>query len=237
MKIRCLLVDDEPLALEVLQSHISNSNGLEVAGICKNALEALDILHEKQVDLIFLDIKMPTLLGTDFLKSLSNPPKVIFVTAYREFAMDGYELDAIDYLLKPVSFEKFLKAVSKVKRLMGHDYIIQAEESRKNPEAFVYMKVDKSMQKVFVNEILYVESRRDYVKVFLSTGKSFLAKQSISSMINLLSEQSFLRVHRSFLVSVDKITGYNNNDIQLGSLEIPIGKLYKQQVMEAINSK
>jgi len=237
MKIRCLLVDDEPLALEVLQSHISNSNGLEVAGICKNALEALDILHEKQVDLIFLDIKMPTLLGTDFLKSLSNPPKVIFVTAYREFAMDGFELDAIDYLLKPVSFEKFLKAVSKVKRLMGHDYIIQAEESRKNPEAFVYMKVDKSMQKVLVNEILYVESRRDYVKVFLSTGKSFLAKQSISSMINLLSEQSFLRVHRSFLVSVDKITGYNNNDIQLGSLEIPIGKLYKQQVMEAINSK
>lgn len=237
MKIRCLLVDDEPLALEVLQSHISNSNGLEVAGICKNALEALDILHEKQVDLIFLDIKMPTLLGTEFLKSLSNPPKVIFVTAYREFAMDGFELDAIDYLLKPVSFEKFLKAVSKVKRLMGHDYIIQAEESRKNPEAFVYMKVDKSMQKVFVNEILYVESRRDYVKVFLSTGKSFLAKQSISSMINLLSEQSFLRVHRSFLVSVDKITGYNNNDIQLGSLEIPIGKLYKQQVMEAINSK
>jgi len=237
MKIRCLLVDDEPLALEVLQSHISNSNGLEVAGICKNALEALDILHEKQVDLIFLDIKMPTLLGTDFLKSLSNPPKVIFVTAYREFAMDGFELDAIDYLLKPVSFEKFLKAVSKVKRLMGHDYIIQAEESRKNPEAFVYMKVDRSMQKVFVNEILYVESRRDYVKVFLSTGKSLLAKQSISSMINLLSEQSFLRVHRSFLVSVDKITGYNNNDIQLGSLEIPIGKLYKQQVMEAINSK
>ena len=237
MKIRCLLVDDEPLALEVLQSHISNSNGLEVAGICKNALEALDILHKKQVDLIFLDIKMPTLLGTDFLKSLSNPPKVIFVTAYREFAMDGFELDAIDYLLKPVSFEKFLKALSKVKRLMGHDYIIQAEESRKNPEAFVYMKVDKSMQKVFVNEILYVESRRDYVKVFLSTGKSFLAKQSISSMINLLSEQSFLRVHRSFLVSVDRITGYNNNDIQLGSLEIPIGKLYKQQVMEAINSK
>ena len=237
MKIRCLLVDDEPLALEVLQSHISNCNGLEVAGICKNALEALDILHEKQVDLIFLDIKMPTLLGTELLKSLSNPPKVIFVTAYREFAMDGYELDAIDYLLKPVSFERFLKAVSKVKRLMGHDYILQAEESKKNPVAFVYMKVDKSMQKVFVNEILYVESRRDYVKIFLATGKSFLAKQSISSTINLLSEQSFLRVHRSFLVSVNKITGYNNNDIQLGSIEIPIGKLYKQQVMEAVNSK
>ncbi|HET9746932.1 MAG TPA: response regulator transcription factor [Chitinophagaceae bacterium] len=237
MKIRCLLVDDEPLALEVLLSHISNCKGLEITGICKNSLEALDILHEKQVDLMFLDIKMPKLLGTELLKSLSNPPKVIFITAYREFAMDGYELDAIDYLLKPVSFERFLRAVSKVKRLMGHDYVLHAEEPRKNPEAFVYMKVDKSMQKVFVNEILYIESRRDYVKVFLTTGKSFLAKHSISSMINLLSEQSFLRVHRSFLVSVEKITGYNNDDIQLGSVEIPIGKLYKHQVMEAINTK
>jgi DNA-binding LytR/AlgR family response regulator len=237
MKIRCLLVDDEPLALEVLQSHISNCNGLEVAGSCKNALEAIDLLHQKQVDLIFLDIKMPTLLGTELLKSLSNPPKVIFVTAYREFAMDGYELDAIDYLLKPVSFERFLKAVYKVKRLMGHDYILQAQESRENPDAFVYMKVDKSMQKVLVNEILYVESRRDYVKIFLTTGKSFLAKQSISSMVNLLSEQSFLRVHRSFLVSVHKITGYDSNDIQLGSIEIPIGKLFKQHVMETINSR
>jgi DNA-binding LytR/AlgR family response regulator len=237
MKIRCLLVDDEPLALEVLQSHISNCNGLEVAGSCKNALEAIDLLHQKQVDLIFLDIKMPTLLGTELLKSLSNPPKVIFVTAYREFAMDGYELDAIDYLLKPVSFERFLKAVYKVKRLMGHDYILQAQESIENPDAFVYMKVDKSMQKVLVNEILYVESRRDYVKIFLTTGKSFLAKQSISSMVNLLSEQSFLRVHRSFLVSVHKITGYDSNDIQLGSIEIPIGKLFKQHVMETINSR
>jgi DNA-binding LytR/AlgR family response regulator len=237
MKIRCLLVDDEPLALEVLQSHISNCNGLEVAGRCKNALEAIDILHRKPVDLIFLDIKMPKLLGTELLKSLSSPPKVIFVTAYREFAMDGYELDAIDYLLKPVSFERFLKAISKVKRLMGHDYVLQADEPRKNPNAFVYMRVDKSMHKVFVNEILYVESRKDYVLVFLTTGKSFLAKQSITSMVNLLSEQSFLRAHRSFLVSVGKITGYNNNDIRLGSIEIPIGKLYKQQVMEAINLK
>src|SRR5215204_1982920 len=232
MKIRCLLVDDEPLALEVLQSHILNCNGIEIAGSCKNAIEAIDILHDKHIDLIFLDIKMPTLLGTELLKSLSNPPKVIFVTAYREFAMDGYDLDAIDYLLKPVSFERFLKAVSKVKRLMGHDYVLQAEESRKNPDAFVYIRVDKSMQKVFVNQILYVESRRDYVKVFLTTGKSFLAKQSISSMVNLLSEQSFLRVHRSFLVSVNKITGYDNNDLRLGAIEIPIGKLYKQQVME-----
>ncbi len=119
MKLRCLLVDDEPPALKVLESHISNSNGLEIAGICKNAVEAMDVLQEKTIDLIFLDIKMPKLLGTDFLKSLSNPPKVIFVTAYRDYAVEGYELDAIDYLVKPVSFERFLKAVARVKNCWG----------------------------------------------------------------------------------------------------------------------
>jgi DNA-binding LytR/AlgR family response regulator len=237
MKLRCLLVDDEPPALKVLQSHISNVNGLEVTGICKNAVEALDILHEKQIDLIFLDIKMPKLLGTDFLRNLSNAPKVIFVTAYRDYAVDGYELDAIDYLVKPVSFERFLKAISKVKKLLGHEVTTPAEEYKKNPEAFVYLKVDKSMQKVFVNEILFIESWKDYVKIFLASGKSFLVKQSIGAMENLLSEHSFIRVHRSYMVSMEKISGYNNATIQVEGKEIPIGRLYKQQVTQAINSK
>lgn len=237
MKLRCLLVDDEPPALKVLQSHISSINGLEVAGICKNAVEAMDVLHEKQVDLIFLDIKMPKLLGTDFLRNLSNPPKVIFVTAYREYAVDGYELDAIDYLVKPVSFERFLKAISKAKKLLGHEVTAHAEEYKKNPEAFVYLKVDKSMQKVFVNEILFIESWKDYVKIFLASGKNFLVKQSIGAMESLLSEHSFIRVHRSYMVSMEKISGYSNAIIQVEGKEIPIGRLYKQQVTQAINSK
>src|SRR6187551_4044372 len=141
MKLRCLLVDDEPPALEILQSHISNITGVEVLATCKNALEALDVLHEKQVDLIFLDIKMPKLIGTEFLKSLANPPKVIFVTAYREYALDSYELDAVDYLVKPVTFERFLKAVYKAKRLMGHEVLPAVKEYEKNPEAFVYVRV------------------------------------------------------------------------------------------------
>src|SRR5690349_17767143 len=119
MNLKCLLVDDEPPALNLLQSHIANVKGLEIVGLCKNAVEALDILHQKTVDLIFLDIKMPKILGTDFFRGLSNPPKVIFVTAYRSFAVQGYDLDAVDYLVKPVSFERFLKSVSKIKRLIG----------------------------------------------------------------------------------------------------------------------
>jgi DNA-binding LytR/AlgR family response regulator len=237
MKLRCLLIDDEPPALEILQSHISNVNGLEIVASCKNAVEALDVLHEKQIDLVFLDIKMPKLLGTDLLKSLANPPKVIFVTAYREYALEGFELDAVDYLVKPVTFDRFLKAVFKVKRLLGHETNLIEKEYKKNPDAFVYVRVNKSMQKLLVNEIKYVESWKDYVKIFLTTGETILAKQSITSMEKMLSGHSFIRVHRSYMISLDKLTGYNNNDIIVAGKEIPIGRLYKMQVMDAINSK
>jgi DNA-binding LytR/AlgR family response regulator len=236
MKLRCLLVDDEPPALKVLQSHIANVNGLEVVGLCKNAVEAMDVLHEKQVDVIFLDIKMPKILGTEFLRNLSQPPKVVFVTAYRDFALDSYELDAVDYLVKPVSFERFLKAIGKVKRLLGHETFSHSEEYKTNTEAFVYLKVDKNMMKILINEILYIESVKDYVKVFMNNGKNCLVKQSISSMENLLSEHKFLRVHRSYIVSLNKVTGYNNLSVQLDSKEIPIGRLYKQHAIEVIQS-
>jgi DNA-binding LytR/AlgR family response regulator len=237
MKLRCLLVDDEPPALRVLQSHIANVNGLEIVALCKNAIEAIDILHEKPVDLIFLDIKMPKLLGTDFLKNLSNPPKIIFVTAYREYAVEGYDLDAVDYLLKPVSFERFFKAISKVKKIMGHEMHGPLEEYKANPDSFVYLKVDKNMQKVLIADIVYIESWKDYVKIYLATGKYLLVKQSITSLENLLSSYRFLRVHRSYMVSIEKITGFNNLSIQLLSNEIPIGRLYKHAVMEVIHSR
>ncbi|HZB11415.1 MAG TPA: response regulator, partial [Chryseolinea sp.] len=157
MKLRCLLIDDEPPALTVLSRYIDSINGLEVAGQCKNAIEALDVLHQKTVDVIFLDIKMPYIIGTDFLKNLSHPPKVIFVTAYREYAVDGFELDAVDYLVKPVSFERFFKAITKLNRMMG----VEADtvtDSTPKPPSFIYLKVDKDMKKIFVNEIQYIES-------------------------------------------------------------------------------
>lgn len=234
MKLRCLLIDDEPPALKVLESHIAQIDGLEIVAQCKNALEALDVLGSKAVDLMFLDIKMPKILGTDFLKNLSRPPKVIFVTAYRDYAVDGYELDAVDYLVKPVSFERFLKAITKVNRMMGQETVSPATDNKANNDAFVYLKVDRSMQKIFVDDILYIESWKDYIKVFLTTGKNVLVKQSISAMENLLSDHKFLRVHRSFMVSVEKITGYNALSLQVHATEIPIGRLYKQAVMEIL---
>jgi len=237
MKLRCLLIDDEPPALKILASYISNINGLEIVAQCKNAIEALDILHQKTVDVIFLDIKMPKILGTEFLKNLSHPPKVIFVTAYRDYAVEGYELDAVDYLVKPVSFERFFKAITKLNRMMDKEVVTTAVEYKSNPEAFVYLKVDRDMKKIFVNDIIYIESWKDYVKLFLASGKNVLAKQSISAMENLLSEHMFLRVHRSYMVSLNKISSYNGLSVQLDTKEIPIGRLYKQVVMERLQTQ
>jgi len=236
MKIRCLLIDDEPPALEVLESHITNINGLEIVAQCKNAIEALDVLHQKPVDLIFLDIKMPKMLGTDFLKNLSHPPKVIFVTAYRDYAVEGYELNAADYLVKPVSFERFVKAITKVKLMMGQETITMVTEYNSNAEPFVYLKADKNMNKVYIKDIVYIESWKDYIKIYLSGGKNLLVKQSLSSMENMLSKHKFLRVHRSYIVSISKISGYKNLSIQINSTEIPIGRLYKQAVMDKLQA-
>ena len=237
MKLRCLLIDDEPPALKVLAKYISSLNDLEIVGQCRNAVEALGVLRHKKVDVIFLDIKMPRIIGTEFLKNLSHPPKVIFITAYREYAIDAFELDAVDYLVKPVSFERFFKAITKLNRLMGRETFAMMTNDTVNPGSFVYMKVDRDMKKVFVNDIVYIESWKDYIKIFLTDGKSLLAKQSISSMENLLSDHKFVRVHRSFMVSLDKISGYNGLSVQLSELEIPIGRLYKQAVMERLQAQ
>ena len=235
MKIRCLLIDDEPPALRVLQSHIQQVGGLEIAGMCSNAVEAMDVLHRKTVDVMFLDIKMPKIIGTDFLRSLSHPPQVIFVTAYRDYAVEGFELDAVDYLVKPVSFERFLKAIDRLKRSRGAEPAPAANDFTANPNAFVFLKADRVMQKIFVNEILFIESVKDYVKIYFTNSKPLMVKQSISAMENLLSEYKFIRVHRSYMVSSEKIAGYNNNSIKLLNREIPIGRLYKQNVMQQLS--
>ena len=230
MKLRCLLIDDEPPALKVLQSHIAQISGLEVVGTCGNAVEAMDLLHRTAVDVMFLDIKMPKIIGTQFLRSLSRPPKVIFVTAYRDFAVEGFELDAVDYLVKPVSFERFLKAVDRLKRSSGNQAMTEQHHYTPNPDAFVYVKADGVMQKIFLNEMLYIESWKDYVRLYFTTGKYLLVKQPISAMESLLSEHQFLRVHRSYIISLNKVSGYNSTTLRLGATEIPIGRLYKQNV-------
>jgi DNA-binding LytR/AlgR family response regulator len=234
MKLRCLLIDDEPPALKVLQAHIAQINDLEIVGLCHNAVEAIKILHNKKVDVMFLDIKMPMIIGTEFLRNLSHPPKVIFVTAYRDYAVEGFELDAVDYLVKPVSFERFLKAIDRLQRNGSSTVVPEAKTYQSNPNAFVYLKADRIMHKIFVKEILYVESWKDYVKVFFTGGKNLVIKQSISTMENLLSEHQFMRVHRSYIISLDKVSGYTNMSVKIQSTEVPIGRLYKQAVINSL---
>lgn len=228
--MRCLLIDDEPPALQVLQSHIDQISGLEIVGMCSNAVEAIDLLHRKTVDLMFLDIKMPKILGTEFLRSLSHPPKVIFVTAYREYAVDGFELEAVDYLVKPVSFERFLKAINRLKRSSEEETALEHKQYTANPDAFIYLKIDRIRQKIFLKDILYVESWKDYVTIHFTNRKQLQVKQTISAIENMLSEQMFLRVHRSYIVSLKKITGYNSTSVRLDATEIPVGRFYKQNV-------
>ncbi len=237
MKLRCLLIDDEPPALKVLAKYIAEISGMEIVGQCNNAIEALEVLALHPVDVVFLDIKMPRIIGTAFYKSLAHPPKVIFVTAYREFAVDGFELDAVDYLVKPVSFERFLQAITKLNRLISNQIQDSDNSSLRRNDSFVYLKVDKDMKKIFISEILYIEGWKDYVKVFLSENKYLLVKQSISSMENLFSDYKFLRIHRSYIVSLDNISGYNGVGVQLGKAEIPIGRLYKHTVLERLQKR
>lgn len=237
MKLRCLLIDDEPPALKVLQSHIAQIDGLEVVGSCSSAVEAINVLHQKAVDLLFLDIKMPKILGTQFLRSLSHPPKVIFVTAYRDYAVEGFELDAVDYLVKPVSFERFLKAIDKLRRKERSNALPEQKTYAGNPNVFVYLKADKNMQKVFLHEVVYIESLGDYVRLFFENGRQLQVKQPISGIENLLSEHQFLRVHRSYIVSLNKISGYTSTSVKLTGAEIPIGRLYKQAVMNHFNKR
>lgn len=236
MKLQCLLIDDEPPALKVLSRYISDIEGMEIVGQCVNAVEAIGVLRHRKVDVIFLDIKMPRIIGTDFLKNLSHPPKVIFVTAYREYAVDGFELDAVDYLIKPVSFERFLKAITKLNRLVGSEIAPSISSPAQPADAFVYLKVDKDMKKIFINDIIFIESWRDYTKVYLAEENYLLVKQSITALENLFSDQKFLRIHRSYIVSLERVSGYNGLAVQLGNIEIPIGRFYKQAVIERLQA-
>jgi len=227
MKWKCMLVDDEPPALNVLEKYISMVEQLELVAKCSNAFEALELLQTKEVDLIFLDIQLPKLSGTSFLKTLTHPPKVIFTTAYKEYASEAFDLDAIDYLVKPVSLERFLKAVNKVTNTKTPEPLKPAVPVN---SSFLYFKTERKMVKVLLDDIRYVESIRDYIKIFRVNDKPLLVKQSMTTLESMLPGDLFIRVHRSFVVSVNKVTAFTSRDIELGDIEIPIGKLYADRV-------
>jgi len=207
---------------------------LELTAECANAIQAITILQQQPIDLIFLDIRMPQLNGTDFLKTLKNPPKIIFTTAYAEYALEGFELDVVDYLMKPIRFERFLKAVNKVfpgqEKAMPEKTVAPEE---KKEDSFVYFRADRKMIKVFLHEILYIESMKDYVKI-ITSHSTIITKQSISSVEEMLPESAFARIHRSYIVSLHKIRSFTNELIEIGNTSLPIGKLYRNGVLKLL---
>ena len=228
MKMNCLIVDDEPLAVKVLETHIENIPSLKIIGNCLNAFTAMELLTKNNIDLMFLDIHMPKLMGHEFLRTLRNPPKVIFTTAYKEYALDAFELDAVDYLLKPITLERLMKAVNKISNVQAFD--IKEEQQVVDNQGFVYFRADRKMIKVGYHDIVYVESMKDYIKIVRMNDKPLLVKQSISSLEDVLPANLFLRIHRSYIVAINKIAAFTNHDVEIGGKELPIGRLYAQQV-------
>lgn len=236
--INCLLVDDEPLAMEVIASYLAKVTGFEVVAKCKNALEAFEVLQKQKIDLIFLDIQMPQLNGIEFVKTLKNPPKIIFTTAYRDYAIEGFELDAVDYLLKPISFGRFMKAINKIQRkpIIETPTTVETSVTSSNTNPFLYIKMDKRILKVYLEKIIYVESQKDYVRIITNDDEeTVVTKQKISYLEQRLPNQQFLRIHRSYIVAVNKITAFSTTSVEIGEIELPIGRSYKPFVMDALN--
>ncbi|MEP1034546.1 LytTR family DNA-binding domain-containing protein [Ekhidna sp.] len=239
MSIKCLIVDDEPLAIEILQSYVERVDSLELVGTCGNAVQAFDVLKKEKVDLLFLDIQMPKLTGIEFLKALNPTPSVIFTTAYREYAVESYELNVVDYLLKPIAFDRFLMAINKVvENGNSHVEILQsASEGANESDPFLFLKVDRKMVKVYLKDITYIESLKDYVRVKTEYGKELVSLQKISYLEKKLPADCFLRVHKSYIISVKQISAYSNTAIEVGGTEIPIGRSYKSEVMKVLNDQ
>ena len=233
MKTKCLIIDDEPLAVEVIESYLQKLNDFEITAKCGSAVEAFEILQKKHIDLMFLDIQMPELTGLEFLRLMKALPKVIFTTAHREYAEDGFELDAVDYLLKPVSFERFLQALEKFYKLSEPDYkVISTNQSVESD--FIYVKENKKAVKIHFNEILYVESLKDYVVIHTDT-KKVISKIPISILEEQLPAEKFLRIHRSFIVSISKIDAFTSYSVEIGKKELTIGRTYKNSVLKELN--
>ncbi|KEO75757.1 LytR/AlgR family response regulator transcription factor [Anditalea andensis] len=237
MKIKCIAVDDEPLALDLVCRFIGQTSFLSLVGKFENAIEALGFLNKNEVHLVFLDIQMPDLSGMELArvldaKNVSNKPKIIFTTAYNQFAIEGYKVDAIDYLLKPFSYEDFLKAST---RSFQHINNI-APSNHHKPEDYIFLKVEYQLVKVMLKDITYVEAYKDYVKVYLlDKSNPILSLSSLKSMEDLLPADRFMRIHRSFIISLDHIDSISRNMVNIGNTQITISENHKETFMQFLS--
>jgi|KBSMisStandDraft_5_1062788.scaffolds.fasta_scaffold00870_7 DNA-binding LytR/AlgR family response regulator len=223
-RFKCLIIDDEPLAQNVIENYLKEFSFIELVARCENALTALEWMKKQKIDLIFLDISMPFISGLNFIKTLQNPPAVILTTAHKEFAVESYELNVLDYLLKPISFERFLKAINKLD-IQASEPARRAHEETSN-DVFIYVKSEKKNLKILLNEILFIESLKDYIKIHLQNKTTVITQVQISAIEQRLPD-SFIRIHRSFIVAKDKVTAYTQHDLEIGKHQIPIGRSYK----------
>ena len=234
MTIRCVLVDDEPLALDLLEGYVIKTPSLSIAGRCSSAFQAMALLDNTEVDLMFLDIQMPGLSGLEFSRSLSDGPKVIFTTAFEQYALEGFKVDALDYLLKPISYPEFLNSVNKAKRWLEHSESAPNSQTRNS----IFVKADYKLIQLEFNNILYIEGLKDYVKFYLENNeKPVVSLMSMKSLEDNLPESRFIRVHRSFIVNLDKIKTIERNRIVFGKEYIPISENYKEKFQKFINER
>lgn len=228
----CMIIEDEPLAAEVLQDHIRQVPFLKLACCCSDAFFAMESLQQFEIDLIFLDIHLPKMKGLDLIHVLKKPPKVIITSAYQEYALQGYELNVIDYLLKPIEFSRFLKAVNKLEQ--PKEIVLPARPAAPAAErVYLLFTVGKKKVKIFLDEILYIESMKEYIRVN-TKSKSVLTKFKLSQVDDLLRENNFLRIHRSFIVAKDKIEAFGATEVELGGKRLPIGRSYKELVLSVL---
>lgn len=223
--MQVLIVDDEPIAIGILEKYVRQIEGLKVAGTCRDAVEAFNFLQKTPVDLLLLDIEMPQMSGLAFLKSLQHPPTVILTTAYRDYALEGFELAVADYLLKPISFERFLKAIQKVRNSAPPS--LPETPGVVSQSSYLYFKSGTKMVQVFLDEILYVESLGNYARIHLSSGSSVVTYQKMADMMSVLPAADFIRIHRSYIVRRDKVRAFTAGEVEVGDKELPVGAQYK----------
>ena len=234
--LNCIAVDDENLALDLIEDNILKVPFLNLVKRCKNAFEAMEVLQSQDIDLIFLDIQMPGITGVQFLQSMTTSPMVIFVTAYKQYALDGYALNVIDYLLKPIDFERFLKAVNKASELHSlKQKAVAAESVSESKNATIFVNADYSLVKIKTEEITYIEGLKDYIKIHLnSSNKPIVTRMTKKSIEEKLPSSQFFRVHKSFIISLDKIESIRNLKIKIGNAQIPVSESYAEEFFKLI---
>lgn len=233
-KISCVIVDDEPMARVVLASFVDKIPNLELVKSCKNAMEAFEVVNQQKIDIFFLDINMPDISGLSLAKTINQKSKIIFTTAYREYAVDGFNLQAVDYLLKPIPFDRFLQAINRY--FEGVYFIeneIKTEESTLKND-FIFVRSERKMVKINFDEILYIESLSDYIKIYLA-DKISTTRETISNIETKLPTNNFLRIHRSYIVNLKKVVSYTNEFVEIGKKAIPISRTYKENVLKKLN--